>query len=84
MTKEEVMQEAYLRARNRWYALSMALTEADCKVKMSEIAKQAGFNHTDSLRKYFLRWGDKMVEKYGKLPYRKMNTACYDRFMEMK
>jgi hypothetical protein len=80
MTKAEFWEKA----RNRWYTLSMVLTEADCKISSVSLAMKAGFDSTDSMYKYFKTWGDRMVDKYGKLPYRKMNSGAYEKYMEMK
>jgi hypothetical protein len=71
------------KARNRWYALSLILGESDETTKVIKIAMQAGFSSTDAMRTYFLRWGDKMVEVYGKLPYRMLNSKAYIKYMEL-
>jgi hypothetical protein len=71
------------KARNRWYALSLILGESDETTKVIKIAMQAGFSSTDAMRTYFLRWGDKMVEAYGKLPYRMLNSKAYIKYMEL-
>ena len=80
MTKAEFWEKA----RNRWYKLSMVLTEADCTISSVNLAIKAGFNSTDSMYKYFKTCGDRMVKSYGKLPYRKMNSGAYEKYMEMK
>jgi hypothetical protein len=41
-------------------------------------------NKETGMRDYFDKWGDTMVEKYGKLPYVKLNSNRYDKYMEMK
>jgi hypothetical protein len=64
--------------------LAMVLTESDCTISSVSLAIKSGFDGTDALYKYFKTWGDRMSEKYGKLPYRKMNSKAYERFMEMK
>jgi hypothetical protein len=71
------------KARNRWYALSLILGESDETTRVIKIAMQAGFSSTDAMRTYFLRWGDKMVEAYGKLPYRMLNSKAYIKYMEL-
>ena len=80
MTKAEFWEKA----RNRWYKLSIVLTEADCTISSVSLAMKAGFTSTDSMYKYFKTWGGRMVDKYGKLPYRKMNSSAYEKYMEMK
>jgi len=76
-------QTMWNKARNRWYALSLILGESDETTKVIKIAMQAGFSSTDAMRTYFLRWGDKMVEAYGKLPYRMLNSKAYIKYMEL-
>jgi hypothetical protein len=71
------------KARNRWYALSLILGGSDETTKVINVAMQAGFSSTDAMRTYFLRWGDKMVEAYGKLPYRMLNSKAYIKYMEL-
>lgn len=71
------------KARNRWYALSLILGESDEATKVINVAIEAGFCSTDAMRSYFLRWGDKMVENYGKLPYRMLNSKAYCKYMEL-
>jgi len=72
------------KARNRWYAISMALSESEHKTSVIKIALSSGFYSTDAMRSYFLRWGDKMIKHYGKLPYRVLNSSFYEKYMEMK
>jgi len=71
-------------ARDKWYQLSMVLSEADTNIMIKEICALTDFNNDRCLREYFDRWGDMMVEKYGKLPYVKLNSNRYDKYMEMK
>lgn len=71
-------------ARDKWYQLSMVLSESDVSIKIKEICEMTDFPNDRSLRSYFDKWGDMMVEKYGKLPYRKINSNRYEKFMEMK
>ena len=80
----EYRKRLWNKARNKWYALSMILNESECETRVIAVAMGAGFQSTDAMRGYFQRWGDKMVEHYGKLPYRKLNSSAYDKFMEMK
>ena len=71
-------------ARNRWYNLSLALSEAGTYIMIKDLCEMAGIPNDKALRDYFDKWGDMMVEKYGKLPYVKLNSSRYDRYMEMK
>jgi hypothetical protein len=80
MTKAELWEKA----RNRWYKLSIVLTESDCTISSVSLAIKSGFNGTDALYKYFKTWGNRMMSHYGKLPYRKMNSSAYEKYMEMK
>lgn len=57
MTKAEFWEKA----RNRWYKLSMVLTEADCTISSVSLAMKAGFTSTDSMYKYFKTWGDRNI-----------------------
>jgi hypothetical protein len=61
----------------------MALTESDEKTTALEIAIAAGFNDSSAMNKWFNRWGDKLTERYGKLPFRKLNTSKYEKYMEL-
>jgi len=76
-------QTMWNKARNRWYALSLILGESDETTKVINVAMKAGFCSTDAMRTYFIRWGDKMVENYGKLPYRMLNSKAYIKYMEL-
>lgn len=84
MTKAERNKMFWDKARNRWYNLSLVLNESECATRVMNIAVSAGFQSTDAMRDYFKRWGDKMVERYGKLPYRMLNSRVYDKYMELK
>jgi hypothetical protein len=70
-------------ARDRWYSLATVLSDVDY-IKIRDLAELAKFPSVPSLREYFHRWGNEMANKYGKLPYCRMNTHKYDKFMEMK
>ena len=70
-------------ARDRWYSLFSVLSETDY-IMLRDLAKEANFPSVDSLRDYFARWGNEMADTYGKLPYCRLNSHKYDRFMEMK
>lgn len=82
MTKEEQNEARWKQARNRWYALSMVLSEAP-DMQAIKAAMAVGFASTDAMRSYFVRWGDRLVERYGKLPYCRLNSRFYDKFMEL-
>ena len=84
MKKEEYDKFIQIRARNQWYKLSLVLSESDCATRVIKVAMSAGFVSTDAMRGYFLRWGNKMAERYGKLPYRVLNSSFYTKYMEMK
>ena len=81
MTKAEREKFLLERARNRWYALAMAFSEAP-EAQVINVAMKIGFASTDAMRSYFIRWGDKLMERYGKLPYCKLNSNAYERYME--
>jgi hypothetical protein len=83
MTKEEREKAIWEKARNRWYALSMIFSEVSDE-KVIKVAMAIGFASTDAMRSYFLRWGDKLVERYGKLPYCRLNSRFYDKYMELE
>ena len=71
-------------ARNRWYSISLALSESDGEMRIRDLCVAAGIPSDKAMRKYFDKWGDIMVEKYGKLPYTKLNSSRYEKYMEMK
>ena len=82
MIDENKIKLMWINARNRWYSLSIALSDNNNIVSVLDIAIDAGFESDSGLRNYFKRWGDKMVAKYGKLPYREMKSKKYEKYME--
>jgi hypothetical protein len=71
-------------ARNRWYSISLALSESDGEMRIRDLCVAAGIPNDRAMRDFFDKWGDTMVEKYGKLPYTKLNSSRYEKYMEMK
>lgn len=80
----EYQKKTWNNARNKWYALSMFLSESECETRVIKMAVGAGFQSTCAMHDYFKRWGERMIEHYGKLPYRMLNSSFYEKFMEMK
>lgn len=84
MTKEEILEFHRKNARDKWYKLGLILSESDVTVKVKDLCKKMGMTSNTNLQFFLDRWGDEMMEKYGKLPFRKLNTSRYNKYMEMK
>jgi hypothetical protein len=53
-------------------------------MRIRDLCVAAGIPNDRAMRDFFDKWGDMMVEKYGKLPYTKLNSSRYEKYMEMK
>lgn len=62
--------------RKRWYKLAYYFNQP-APMSLEEIAKQMGYRSHHTLSDLVKNYGEEMVKKYGKLPYREGMKAPY-------